>query len=252
MPQTTQHPTEEPKLWNPISAVNWSILLSPVFGSYILAQNAKAAGESGRARVHTIWFWIAIAYQVVATACSLTQDFSIRGTGLLILVAWYFSAAKRDITTFKSRQHVAQRTWNRPLTIGFGSAACIYMLSVFGPGSGASTELATNATTEFHRSYNIHDFEKIYTQSHEKLKASAPPEKFVSLLSGIRKKAGKHIGSTQAGWHITSFNSTKSITITYDSQFESLHAKETFTYVIGKNEASLIRYNIASADFAVK
>ena len=48
-------------LWNPNSAANWSLVLTPAFGAYLNKLNWKNLGEFGKASTANIWFYVTLA-----------------------------------------------------------------------------------------------------------------------------------------------------------------------------------------------
>ena len=54
-------PVSSPAFWNPLALSNWSFLLTPVFGSYLVAENYKSMGKAKEVKGAMEWFYISIA-----------------------------------------------------------------------------------------------------------------------------------------------------------------------------------------------
>ena len=96
---------EQPKLWNPSAAVNWSLLLTPTFGTCI--------------KYSLVWFIISIILLLLLT---FTQADS--GIGFLILIylfVWYFVAGRKQSKLIKSDlgKDYIKKSWGKPLLISF-------------------------------------------------------------------------------------------------------------------------------------
>src|SRR5471030_337002 len=49
-----------PALWNPIALSNWSLFLTPIFGTYLVTENYKAMGKKHEAKESLSWFYASI------------------------------------------------------------------------------------------------------------------------------------------------------------------------------------------------
>jgi hypothetical protein len=119
-------------LWTPSVAGLWCLLLSPMFGSYVMMRNWKALGEDDRARSARTWLYVSIA--VFAIALLVPAGGLI---GLPYLVAWYFAVNRPQIKFVKEAfgDDYERRPWARlvlvwlagvvvaGLILGFVSAA---------------------------------------------------------------------------------------------------------------------------------
>tara|TARA_R110002096_G_scaffold8045_3_gene34114 strand:- start:74207 stop:74614 length:408 start_codon:yes stop_codon:yes gene_type:complete len=110
---------EQPKLWNPSAAVNWSLLLTPTFGTCIHYLNWKALGDEKNIKYSLVWFIISIILLLLLT---FTQADS--GIGFLILIylfVWYFVAGRKQSKLIKSDlgKDYIKKSWGKPLLISF-------------------------------------------------------------------------------------------------------------------------------------
>ena len=53
-----------PTLWNPNAAANWSLLFSPIFGTWLHMLNWRALGEAERAESAKTWLMVSTLLQV--------------------------------------------------------------------------------------------------------------------------------------------------------------------------------------------
>jgi hypothetical protein len=93
-----------PPLWNPGAAANWSLVLSPAFGAFLLAKNWDALGEPKRARSQRIWAWLCVVAILFSIFWPLiNSSFSEVGVSVNLwfvayLLCWYGIAARPQIT----------------------------------------------------------------------------------------------------------------------------------------------------------
>lgn len=101
-----------PALWNPAAAGSWSILFTPIFGSYLLMRNWDAMGEEGKARGSRNWMIVSILMLALSV---------ITGIGLLYLILWYFAANRPQIQYVNERwgNDYPRQPWGKPLGIAF-------------------------------------------------------------------------------------------------------------------------------------
>jgi hypothetical protein len=131
-----------PALWNPSAAASWSLLFSPVFGSFLHMRNWQALGQSAKAEMSRRWFVGSIAYfAVVFTAALFAPDskaldlFSRLG-GLILLIAWYYAIGKSQQAYVAARfgKLYPRRGWAKPLFAAIGIVlaffAVIFVLAV--------------------------------------------------------------------------------------------------------------------------
>jgi len=117
-------------IWNPDAAANWSLLLSPAFGSYLHALNWRTLGEPEKARTSMRWFYLSIALPVVLASVPQLSGEAISGMGLLYFFLWYFITgwAQARYVIDKLGSSYPRRGWGLPLIIAFlvvaGILAC--------------------------------------------------------------------------------------------------------------------------------
>ena len=60
--QSVQTQMKQIKLWNPNAAANWSLLFTPIFGSYLQFRNWQALGKKDEADNARNWFIFSILF----------------------------------------------------------------------------------------------------------------------------------------------------------------------------------------------
>jgi len=109
---------DAPALWNPNAAGNWSLLFTPVFGSFLVWRNWLAIGE--RQRAGLVWFIVSLVM--------LLPTMAVPGLGLLWLIIWYFGSARGQARQVRERwgNDYPRRPWLVPILIGFGAGAAVW------------------------------------------------------------------------------------------------------------------------------
>lgn len=109
---------KKPSLWNPNAVANWSLLFTPIFGSYLNKKNWLELGEKGRAKGSSVWFWISI---VVVATLALSPELP-PASGLIYLIIWYFAAGKPQVNYVKKElgDEYEKKSWAGPVFSGIG------------------------------------------------------------------------------------------------------------------------------------
>ncbi len=123
--------TEEPKketehveLYNPNAAANWSVLLSPVFGSYALMKNWQILGNESAAKRSKIWMIVLVVLIVILSFL----DVPAYGSALILLVVWLFCEQKPQVKYIKAHCPAYQKKkWGKTVWIGIG-VYCVSLL----------------------------------------------------------------------------------------------------------------------------
>ncbi|MCK5716420.1 MAG: pilin [Thiomargarita sp.] len=126
----TEKETNCGAIWNPNAAVNWSLLFSPLFGSYIHALNWRTLGEEGRAKTEMIWFYVMLAIIILTSIMAMrTLDtVTVASSSFFLLFLWYFFSGRRQAKYVNEKlgADYARCSWNKPL----GIAAMVFSGSV--------------------------------------------------------------------------------------------------------------------------
>lgn len=113
-----------PSLWNPDALANWSLLLTPIFGAYLVAENYKATGELSDAKRAIEWFYFGFA---VLLSAILLAPFGLFAVSMLIYIAyllsWYFMSARKQSRGVMSKygKNYERQPWGKVLVIGIAS-----------------------------------------------------------------------------------------------------------------------------------
>ncbi|MGH8619875.1 MAG: hypothetical protein ACREUW_19470 [Burkholderiales bacterium] len=99
-----------PALWNPGAAGSWSLLFTPIFGSYLLKRNWESIGDDDKARGSRNWMLLSILMLFPSV---------ITGIGLIYLIVWYFAANRPQMQYVKERwgTDYPRQPWGKPLSI---------------------------------------------------------------------------------------------------------------------------------------
>jgi hypothetical protein len=111
---------------------------------------------------------------------------------------------------------------------------------------------AEKAVQAFHAGVNEGRFDALYDAGSDDLRAAASKERFVALLSAVRRKLGPVTGTTNAGWRVRSHNLSSYVDVTQHTRFEQGQATEQFTFVVSGDEVRLVAYHISSEDLILR
>jgi hypothetical protein len=135
-----------PALWNPSAAASWSLLFSPIFGSYLHARNWEALGQPEKAASSRKWMVVSIIFfvAIVLAAVVLPDSKAADGVGKLggfaLLIAWYYTIGKSQQVYVVARfgKEYPRRGWSKPLLAALGvSIVFVVVLAIFGFVTGA-------------------------------------------------------------------------------------------------------------------
>jgi len=130
--------------------------------------------------------------------------------------------------------------------------ALIGVLALSSCSFGASTHLAEEAVTEFHRLYNAESYQTIYSAADPAFRNTMTESDYVTFMSAIQRKLGPHKSSTSAGWRVSSGLNGTQVSLAYKSEFAAGTATEQFLYRISSGKSNLVGYNINSPLLIIK
>lgn len=115
-------------IWNPRAAAAWSLVLGPIFCTYLHARNWEALGQPRKAATSRMWMWAAIAITVALVIAQMALPESIIieamswAASFVILIAWYYSIGKSQqaFVTVHFGQDYPRRGWLKPLLAALG------------------------------------------------------------------------------------------------------------------------------------
>ncbi|EIM39977.1 hypothetical protein HADU_03933 [Acinetobacter sp. HA] len=117
---------KQPRLWNPNAAINWSLLLTPLFGSYLQMKNWQAIGSTAEANNAKYWLIatiIFILFLSLGTPFIWDDPYQLqtypKSLGILYIFVWYFSFAKFQSDFVKKHLHnnYQKKSWGIPLIV---------------------------------------------------------------------------------------------------------------------------------------
>jgi hypothetical protein len=113
-------------------------------------------------------------------------------------------------------------------------------------------DASDKAVARFHDLYNSDDFATIYREATTDFQNSATEAKLVALLQAIKRKIGKVESSQRQGFSVNSTTSSgTTANVTYATKFERGQATETFRFRIDGKTATLLFFNVNSADLII-
>jgi len=120
-------------IWNPNAAANWSLLLSPAFGTTLQMLNWRALGEPQRAAIARGWVvasFILLAFSL-APIHSEEVDRLLRLVNVVYVLGWYFSAGRAQVRYVNARFGTSypKRPLGMPLLIALVGTLVVLALS---------------------------------------------------------------------------------------------------------------------------
>lgn len=113
-----------PPLWNPNALANWSLLLSPLFGAYLVAENYKAMEKSKDAKKAMEWFYSGIA---IFLSVLLLSPFHLFGFAMfayvVYLFSWYFMSARKQnsVVVQQYGETYERQPWGKVIVIAIAA-----------------------------------------------------------------------------------------------------------------------------------
>jgi hypothetical protein len=102
-------------LWNPDAAACWSLLFTPLFGTYLVIRNWEALDQPKRALQACWWFAASLVTLILNFyACLLRQDaIPLQSAYLVLLLVWYIGVASPQERYVRERcgTDYARRSW---------------------------------------------------------------------------------------------------------------------------------------------
>lgn len=113
----------EGALWNPSGAVNWSVLFTPAFGSFVQMLNWSALGQADKAAGARRWFYASLAMLGAdmlgaALTARLQESFNpLFWLGPLYFALWYICAGREQVLEVRARHggRYAHKSWRNIL-----------------------------------------------------------------------------------------------------------------------------------------
>jgi hypothetical protein len=143
-PAPAQNTPTIPALWNPQAAAYWSLIFSPIFGSYLHAKNAVTLGRREEAKRNRVWFYGSIVFLASIAALSFFTSGAPSYLGLAFFCSWYYDVATKQIKYVKKDlgNNYQKKSWTKPLLIPLGVYGCIIACVVLAAFSPEQLQLA--------------------------------------------------------------------------------------------------------------
>ncbi|MCK9684314.1 hypothetical protein [Scleromatobacter humisilvae] len=115
-----------PPLWNPNAAASWSLLFSPIFGTWLHLRNWQAMGDHERAGHARKWLIASFVMLLVSIVLAVFLPPHLGGVtrifNFAFLIAWYYAAAKPQVAFVKGHygDHYPRRGWLVPIATAIG------------------------------------------------------------------------------------------------------------------------------------
>lgn len=115
-----------PALWNPQAVLGWSLLFSPMLGSWLIARNWGALGEPERGRRQGAWFVGTLAIMVAMLWLPLAL------VGMPWLLVWYATSVKPQLDHIQQRwgQDYPRQPWAGVLAVGCGGVLVLFLFGM--------------------------------------------------------------------------------------------------------------------------
>ena len=118
-------PVPSPAFWNPLALSNWSLVLTPVFGSYLVAENYRSMGKAKEVKGAMEWFYISVAVMLAGLLLlPLFGDYYGFAIWMFAYLAcfltWNFRSARRqnkEILSMHGKDYERQ-PWGKVLSVG--------------------------------------------------------------------------------------------------------------------------------------
>lgn len=131
----TTDSAQAPSLWNPNATANWSLLFTPMFGSWLQMQNWRALGESRRADSAQTWMVLSTIILVGSVFLRLVAPRSpwsalTTPLGFVWLLVWYFASGRPHARWVAERfgKNYPRQPWSNPLMWGLAGYVLIFAL----------------------------------------------------------------------------------------------------------------------------
>lgn len=124
------------ELWNPNATANWSLLFTPIFGSYLQMKNWQTLGKLEEAQNAKLWLFFTIGFILFINFGTpfIWDDpeqasTMSKGLGFWYIIIWYFAYAKKQPKYVKENLNdkYQKKSWLIPLI----SAMVILFIAAF-------------------------------------------------------------------------------------------------------------------------
>ena len=121
-------------IWNPNATVNWSLIFTPAFGSYLQMLNWKALGQFDKAESSKNWFnaSLAILPIILLMGAFMSDSKAAEGLAFLYLLVWYFSVGRSQGKFVKEKfgSNYPKKPWGKVLFTGIAAIIGYFAFAV--------------------------------------------------------------------------------------------------------------------------
>ncbi len=143
---------DNPELWNPNAAANWSFLFTMIFGALLHTRNWRVLGKEELAKKSMYWMYGGIG----AVILYLLLPESGFDYVLLIgpLLAWYFTMGKSQNKYLKDNNiEYTPKSWGKPIGIGIVALVLFCGISAMLAGNSALEKSAIPVVNDIAREH---------------------------------------------------------------------------------------------------
>ncbi|WHR58948.1 hypothetical protein [Acinetobacter haemolyticus] len=132
-------PSDKIKLWSPNALACWSLLVTPIFSSFYLFNNAQKLNDIERQKKARNWIIAGFAIWILSTFCAINfpnNNGLVNGLSLWYLIIWYFAYIRHEAQHIKQRlgQHYvghSKKEWFILIIIGLCFRLLLIFISIF-------------------------------------------------------------------------------------------------------------------------
>lgn len=120
---------EKKEIWDPRKIIGWSVLLTPILGTYMFSKNWEVLERPDKASSSLRWFYVCLAYYltlpITSYFLSSISVFSEAVEPLMLIVPvliWICFPGLEHLKYVKKNKSVlnTEKSWRTPLTVAFG------------------------------------------------------------------------------------------------------------------------------------
>jgi hypothetical protein len=126
-------------IWNPNAAASWSIIFTPVFGSYLHMLNWRTLIEPAKASSAQSWFYASLLMMFIYASIGMFMS-DLRGwaccLSFLYLITWYLAAGRSQSKYVKAKFGTSyqKKPWGQTLLIAVGALIGYTVVGVVAEG----------------------------------------------------------------------------------------------------------------------
>jgi hypothetical protein len=152
----------KPSLWSPNAAANWSLLFTPILGAWLHAKNWEALNEPEAAKKSMLWVYAGFVFLLVIL---FLPDDAGSLPGLIFILAWYFTSAKKQVKYIKEKSiEYQKKSWGKPLLAGVAGILLYLCVGAFILGGSSTIDEVKDGTLGSYKSLTVGEAFDNYSQ----------------------------------------------------------------------------------------